>query len=146
MRRRKRSNDGSDEQLRGGRRTHTNGSNVELYSSSKYGKALYTTKGGDVKTNQANITLAVANLFGAIFYLRQASEAWLEPGLGPEDIAGEPIVWAVRAVPVFLLFLIANTAWGVLMLARPQWRSERFYSLAWLIWIIAIGIDFSHHG
>jgi len=96
--------------------------------------------------NPVNTALLAANVIGAFVYLKEASQAWLPPDLrGMDAIAGEPVVWATRAVPVFFLFLLIDVIWGVSMLVRPQWQSGRLYATVWLVWIIAIAVDFWHH-
>jgi hypothetical protein len=47
---------------------------------------------------------------------------------------------------VFFAFLLINVIWGIAMLARVQGRSGRLYVTVWLVWIIAIAVDFAHHG
>jgi hypothetical protein len=99
-----------------------------------------------MRRNSINIALAVVNLIAAVIYVARASEAWVNPAEGGRNaIAGEPCVWAVRAVPVVLVFLIINVVWGITMLVSVRWRSSRLYASVWLLWIIAIVIDFAHH-
>src|SRR6476646_8722511 len=97
--------------------------------------------------SRVNVALALANVIGAFVYVKEASQAWVNPEQGGSDnLAAEPIVWAVRAVPVFFAFNLINVIWGIAMLARVQGRSGQLYATVWLVWIIAIAVDFAHHG
>ena len=89
--------------------------------------------------------LVAANLVGIFFYLRNAALAWALPeeaGLDPA-IGGDAMVWGVGALPILLLFLLADGIWWHfterLNLSRwPAWTSFAF-------WVTAVVVDFRHH-
>ncbi len=50
-----------------------------------------------------DLTLLIVNIIGAIIYLYAASPSWATPeerAQGIHSVAGEPVVWAVRALPI----------------------------------------------
>jgi len=104
---------------------------------------VYRAAGSSVKF--LDIALMVANAIGIILYLVLASRGWRIPqehGIIP--VTGEPFVW-VLALPVLGAFLLANIAWGGLLLRYRE--SER--GLWWLLtvgaWLLTICVDFAHH-
>jgi hypothetical protein len=91
------------------------------------------------------IALAVANVVGIVVYLILASRGWRIPeeqGLIP--IVGEPFVWAL-ALPVLGLFILVDSIWGVLLVRERTPEKWRWWLATVIAWVIAIGIDFSHH-
>jgi hypothetical protein len=89
--------------------------------------------------------LLVSNLVGIFFYLKNASLAWAIPeeaGLNPAT-AGVAMVWGLGALPILLLFLIVNGMWWSVILSRrlKKWPA----SVASLLWVLAVVIDFWHH-
>ncbi len=97
-------------------------------------------------TTRVDLILLVLNVLGAVLYLWRASLSWVisqEKGLN--STTGEPFIWAVAVLPIFVLFLLLNVSWGVFVLRRRQWSSGRLWLLAALVWLIAAGIDFAHH-
>jgi hypothetical protein len=95
--------------------------------------------------NVREIALAVANVVGIVVYLILASRGWRIPeeqGLIP--IVGEPFVWAL-ALPVLGLFILVDSIWGVLLVRERTPEKWRWWLGSVLGWVVAIGIDFSHH-
>ena len=92
-----------------------------------------------------DITFTVTNVVGIILYLRLAARGWRiseEHGMVP--VTGEPFVW-ILAVPVFAVFLLVNIVWGGLLLYSRQSKGARWWLVIAAVWLLAIGIDFSHH-
>jgi hypothetical protein len=98
-----------------------------------------------MRRNRLNIAVASANLIGVIAYVALASLSWVNQAECSLGLLGEPYVWAFGAARVLTFFVLLNLVWGVGMLARAQWRNAPLYACAWLVWIIAITIDFAHH-
>jgi hypothetical protein len=101
-------------------------------------------KGRSVKG--LDITFTAANAVGIVLYLMLASRGWRIPqehGMVP--VTGEPLVWAL-ALPVLGAFLLADIAWGGLLLRDRKSKRRLWWWLATVaVWMLAIGIDFSHH-
>jgi hypothetical protein len=91
------------------------------------------------------IVLLLVNVIGAVGYL--VLVASLHVWAMPEDpvSAGQEFVWGLFALPVYLVYTLINTAWGVVILARRQWRSGGLWLFVMSIWLLAIAIDFAHH-
>jgi hypothetical protein len=92
--------------------------------------------------------LLVANAVGALIYVLRARQAWVIPeeaANGIHTITGEPFVWAVAVLPVWIVFLVINLTWAVTILARRRWLQFRTWLMSPFIWIIAVTIDFAHH-
>lgn len=96
--------------------------------------------------DSVSAALLGANAMGALVYLGVAPQAWVDPKLrGMNGVSGDFALWATRAVPVFFLLFLIDVFWGVSMLVRPQWRSGRRYATVWLVWLLALAVDFWHH-
>jgi hypothetical protein len=79
-------------------------------------------------------------------YLVLASHSWAMPQeRGLHATTGEPFVWALGVVPVWLVFGLLNLIWGTFILVRRHWRSGRLWFLTASIWLIAVAVDFAHH-
>lgn len=92
-----------------------------------------------------DITLLIVNAIGIVLYLLLASRGWRIPqehGMVP--VAGEPFVWAL-AVPVFGVFLLADIAWGGVILRDTKSERKLWWFLTAAAWLIAICVDFVHH-
>jgi hypothetical protein len=92
--------------------------------------------------------ILAANVLGALAYLWGAQHAWVIPqeaASGVHSITGEPFVWAAFVLPVWLVFLVINLVWGMVILMRKRWVQGRFWLTSGVIWIIAAIIDFAHH-
>jgi hypothetical protein len=90
--------------------------------------------------------LLAFNFVGAIVYVRFSSLSWAIPEeKGLHSQTGEPFIWALSVIPIFSLFFAVNAVWGVIILARRQWRSGYLWLLTVLIWIVAAMSDFAHH-
>jgi hypothetical protein len=99
--------------------------------------------GSSVKS--LDITFMAANAVGIVVYLVLASRGWRIPqehGMVP--VTGEPFVW-VLAVPVFGVFLLADIVWGGLLLRDRQSKRRLWWLVTAMVWLLAIGIDFSRH-
>ena len=91
------------------------------------------------------------NIVAILLYLYLSSRTWLEPEFRGEDVAtgGDAVVWALSALPVFVVAVVANLAvvvWGAVYRRRHgQWP---FTSRSWAIvaaWFAAYVIDVYHH-
>jgi len=92
-----------------------------------------------------NITFMAANAVGIAIYLTLASRSWRIPqehGMVP--VTGEPFVWAL-ALPVLGVFLLGDAIWGVMLLRHKEWKGRLWWALTAVSWLVAIGVDFSHH-
>lgn len=102
-----------------------------------------------VRVGGLDVAMAIVNLGGIVLYLWAASLAWAIPSEraeGLDSITGEPLIWATRAVPVFGLFLVVNSVWLIVSLARKRWRKTWVsYALVWAAWVVAIVVDFARH-
>lgn len=85
-------------------------------------------------------------------YLYFASKTWVRPGEeGLHSMTGEPIVWAITAVPFLLASTVVNLVWlAVLfyyMLARRRgpWSDLIVFSAVLCAWMVALVLDFSRH-
>jgi hypothetical protein len=86
-----------------------------------------------------------ANAVGMVLYLALASRGWRIPkehGMVP--VTGEPFVWAL-ALPVLGAFLLADIVWGGLLLRERESKRRLWWLVTAAVWLLAIGIDFSHH-
>jgi hypothetical protein len=91
------------------------------------------------------ISFLAANAIGIVLYLKLASRGWrnpLEQGMIP--VTGEPFAWAL-ALPVLAAFFLTDVVWGVLLLRHKEWRGGLWWVLSAVSWLLAIGVDFSHH-
>jgi hypothetical protein len=94
------------------------------------------------------VVILLANVLGVGLYLLGARHAWVIPeekANGIHVITGEPFVWASFVLPVWIVFLVLNLAWGSMILARRRWLDGRVWLIAFLVWMIAVIIDFTHH-
>jgi uncharacterized membrane protein (DUF4010 family) len=92
-----------------------------------------------------DITFIAANAVGIVLYLVLASRGWRTPqehGMVP--VTGEPFVW-VLAVPVLGFFLLADIAWGGMLLRDRQSKRRLWWLVTAAVWLLAICIDFSRH-
>ncbi len=97
--------------------------------------------------SKVNQGLLVANIIGAVIYVLWASHSWVIPReRGLHAATGEPFVWALYVLPVWASFSAVDLIWGVLIVARRQWRNGLEWLLSACIWFIAVLSDFAHHG
>jgi hypothetical protein len=100
---------------------------------------------GGRSVKSLDITFMAANAVGIVLYLVLASRGWRIPqehGMVPAT--GEPFVW-VLAVPVLGFFLLADIAWGGLLLRDRQSKRRLWWLVTAAVWLLAICIDFSRH-
>ena|SRR5471030_1207295 len=90
------------------------------------------------------LVLLLVNVTGAIVYLVVLARlgAWVIPG---QPVSGEAFVWFPIAAPIYVIYALINSVWGIVILMRRQWRSGSLWLLAMSIWLVAIAIDFAHH-
>ena len=91
------------------------------------------------------------NICGIGLFFALAVRTWIEPELANEPGAsgGAAIVWAGSALPVFLLFIIANSVLGIV--AARQFASGRrqgaiVVAITLSAWIASFYFDGIHHG
>jgi hypothetical protein len=92
-----------------------------------------------------DVTFMLANVVGIAIYLVLASRGWRIPrehGMVP--VTGEPFVW-VLALPVLGVFFVGDVVWGVMLLYRKERNGRLWWVLIAITWLVAIGVDFSHH-
>jgi hypothetical protein len=98
---------------------------------------------------RAGKILVLVNLVGAVIFDWLASYAWVIPqeweGGSHLGTAGSSVMWIATSVPIFLCYFALNAGWGTLILGYRQWRSGRLWLAAFLIWLIALAIDYVHH-
>lgn len=89
------------------------------------------------------------NFGGVVLYLWGASHGWLIPeerAAGINTVTAEPIVWALYVYPVWGAFILANLGWFAWNWLRHRHRNLRAYLFVCVVWIVAVIIDYSHHG
>jgi hypothetical protein len=92
------------------------------------------------------------NAIGIALYLFAASFGWVERELAdiPGASGGGAVVWFLFAVPVLLVFFLANLgAFCYSCIRRYRTGAWPISMLAWsvlIIWGLAIWLDFSRHG
>jgi hypothetical protein len=81
----------------------------------------------------------VTNTLGAIAYLWLASKTWIEPQLRGEVVgrAGDALVWGTTALPVALIFLLANL--GMVGLSIFTGLRAKNWSLLFVAFAIGLG-------
>jgi hypothetical protein len=55
------------------------------------------------------------------------------------------LFWAVYVFPVWIVFLVLNLAWGLMIVARRRWLDGRMWLVAFWVWVVAVIVDFAHH-
>jgi hypothetical protein len=101
---------------------------------------------GFLISQSASMVLLALNVVGIVAYLFRAYPSWArseEQGLIPTS--GEPFVWFAGILPVVIIFLVLDAIWGALIILRRESRAGRWWILAAVAWLVAIGIDFAHH-
>ena len=94
----------------------------------------------------------LANLIGMALFLYLAVQTWIEPELANEPGAsgGEFIVWAISALPVFLIFMLAHLGVGVAAdrdrSRNGSWRGDIFVGVTFVGWVAIFLYDNAHHG
>ena len=92
-----------------------------------------------------DVTFMLANAVGIAIYLVLASRGWRIPQeRAMVPVTGEPFVWAL-ALPVLGIFFLADVVWGVMLLRHKEWKGRLWWLVTAAVWLLAIGIDFSHH-
>jgi hypothetical protein len=100
----------------------------------------------DSSGSRLSWVLLAANVFGSIAYVFAARHSWVIPEeRGLQNQAGEPIVWAVAALPFYSTFFVVNVSWGAYICLKKRWRSGYLWLLSAVGWIAAICVDFTHH-
>ena len=95
---------------------------------------------------KVNVVLLFANIVGAVIYVSLASNSWAIPQeRGLNATTGEPFVWALYVVPIWVLFSSLDLIWGAIIAVRRQWRSGRLWLIATCVWLVAAVFDFAHH-
>jgi hypothetical protein len=86
------------------------------------------------------------NAGGIALFFALAVKTWIEPQLAnvPGTSGGAAFVWGVSALPVFLLFIVANLVAGFIALRRRH--GAIFVALTLVAWIAAVYFDGIHHG
>jgi TRAP-type C4-dicarboxylate transport system permease small subunit len=98
-------------------------------------------------TQRENAILLIANVVGVVVFLWLGSWTWMpaeERRLGIHSVTGEPLIWALSALPVLAVFIVLNLSWAAFILGRRQWKSGRPWFLAMMIWLVALAIDVVH--
>jgi hypothetical protein len=101
-----------------------------------------------ISVRRVSVTLLVLNIISAMVYVYAAMPSWVIPeerAQGLYTVTGEPVVWAVRALPILAGFVLINIIWGAYICAKRKWRSSFLWLSAVLVWLVAIWVDFSHH-
>ena len=98
--------------------------------------------------HRRDIGMVVANVIGVLVYLWRAHYGWANPearALGIDPVLGEPFIWAMGVLPVWALFLAANTAWAATIVFRRPQRGGIPFALVSVLWVVAVIVDFAHH-
>jgi hypothetical protein len=97
--------------------------------------------------------LVAVNIFAIVVYLLAASVGWVESEVAdiPGASGGGALLWAMLAIPIFLMSLLVNLSAATWLLIY-RWRYGQWYFL-WgtfvvvpVPWILAVAYDFSRHG
>jgi hypothetical protein len=94
------------------------------------------------------LALFIVNVIGTISYVVAASHSWAIPQereLGLHSTTGEPLIWALGALPTLAAFTLLNLAWAAYICLKKRWRSGYFWLMTLAVWPIAVWIDFAHH-
>ena len=92
-----------------------------------------------------------ANILGLALYLYFASKTWIEPELRGENVAtgGVAMVWGLSALPILLVFFLADGIWFAMGLARGlkrgDWRTLPALVVVGLVWLGTVWFDFARH-
>jgi len=99
------------------------------------------------RMKKTTICAAIANAIGIASYLVAASMGWSRPEeYGTNATSGEPFIWMMGAVPVFIIFFLINAIWGFSLFRKTnESRAWKLYSLVMVAWICAVLLDFSRH-
>jgi hypothetical protein len=93
----------------------------------------------------ASVYALSLGVFGSLLYLKSASAAWRSPAEGGEvPITGEPFVWAA-ALPILVLVILLNFAWGVWILLRRPAKGNTAFAASLLVMVGSVMVDFAHH-
>jgi hypothetical protein len=86
------------------------------------------------------------NAGGIALFFAFAVKTWIEPELAniPGASGGAAFVWGVSALPIFLLFVVANLVAAVIALRRRH--GAVFVALTLVAWSAAFYFDGIHHG
>jgi hypothetical protein len=103
---------------------------------------------GRLSFPKISVAILAANVLGIAIYLLGARHAWVIPeekANGIHATTGEPFVWALFVLPVWIVFLVINVAWGSMIVVRRRWLDGRIWLIVFFIWIVAVVVDFMHH-
>ena len=95
--------------------------------------------------------LLAFNGAGMLLFLCIAVPMWADPELAqiPGAGAGDPIIWVLLALPVFVICALVDAAFLIYALAAAILRKPqplvRWHLLIPLAWAAVLYIDFSHH-
>ena len=93
-----------------------------------------------------SIALLLLNVLGVVVYLIAASHSWTLPQeQGINSTAGEPFVWALYVIPIWVVFSFVDLIWGTVIIKRRQWLAGRMLPASALVWMAAVVVDFVHH-
>ncbi|HKU17906.1 MAG TPA: hypothetical protein VJP80_01400 [Candidatus Saccharimonadales bacterium] len=97
------------------------------------------------RTSKLKIWVAI-NAVGLILYLYFASKIWAFAGdVGLTGGPGDPIIWAMTALPFLVVCSFINIIWVVMMLLRKEKSSFLKTFLVWILvvaaWILANRYD-----
>ncbi len=86
------------------------------------------------------------NAAGIALFFALAVKTWIEPELAnvPGASGGAAFVWGISALPIFLLFIVANFIAGFRALRRRH--GAIFAALTLIAWFAAFYFDGIHHG
>src|SRR5215470_306798 len=99
------------------------------------------SRAGRLSFPTISTAILLANVLGTALYLLGARHAWVIPeekANGIHATAGEPFVWASFVLPVWIVFLILNLAWGSMIVARRRWLEGRIWLIVFFIWVAAV--------
>jgi hypothetical protein len=100
----------------------------------------------NVSGGRLNAILLAANVVGAITYVFAASYSWAIPQeRGLQSTTGEPFIWAIAVVPIFVVFVLLDVSWGAYICLKRKRRGGYFWILSTLLWVAVICVDFAHH-
>jgi hypothetical protein len=92
-----------------------------------------------------SIAILLVNCVGIYVYIMRASLSWPIPeeaGLNP-GAAGPALVWVLGALPVILLFALADAVW--LYIVRAKKPDRTYVYAAGVMWLCAALFDLWHY-
>ncbi|MEG3147017.1 hypothetical protein U1839_20390 [Sphingomonas sp. RT2P30] len=88
----------------------------------------------------------MGNAIGLVLFLWFASQTWIEPELRNEVVArgGDALVFMGTALPVLVLFSLADFYWLWRRLIARRWYSAMLVGVVAIFWMAALRIHWQY--